>query len=103
MQLVLALLDAKDVRRALGAGEQVLAVVGVEEFGERLDAADDHHQVVLAGKRKHRVDQIVPRALLAELDLQTVAEKRKEIVAVHIGARLRENRQQWQYGSGCRE
>ena len=45
---VLLLLDAQDVGGALDAGEQVLAVVGVEEFAERLDAADDHQQIVLA-------------------------------------------------------
>ena len=44
---VLFLLDAQDVFRALGAGQQILAVVGVEEFAERLDAADDEQQVVL--------------------------------------------------------
>ena len=44
---VLLLLDAEDVGRALGAGEQVLAVLGVEEFAQRLDAADDQHEVVL--------------------------------------------------------
>ena len=44
---VLLLLDAQDVGGALDAGEQVLAVVGVEEFAERLDAAHDQQQVVL--------------------------------------------------------
>ena len=41
---VLLLLDAQDVGGALGAGEQVLAVLGVEEFAERLDAADDEQR-----------------------------------------------------------
>ena len=67
----------EDVGRALGAGEQILAVVGVEEFAERLDAADDQHEVVLACEREHRIDEIVPRALLAELDLQAVGEERR--------------------------
>ena len=69
----------KDVARALGAGEQVLAVVGVEEFAERLDAADDHQEIVLAAEREHRIDEIVPRALLAELDLQAVGEESEKI------------------------
>ena len=73
--LVLLLLDGEDVRRALGAGEQVLAVVGVEEFSERLDAADDHQEIVLASEREHGIDQIMPRALLAELNFQTVGEE----------------------------
>ena len=29
----------------------------------------DQHEIVLAAEREHGIDQIVPRALLAELDL----------------------------------
>ena len=39
--LILLLLNGEDVRGALGAREQVLAVVGIEEFSERFDTADD--------------------------------------------------------------
>ena len=77
--LVLLLLDAQDVGGALDAGEQVLAVVAVEEFAERLDAADDQQQIVLAFEREYGIDEIVPRALLAQLDLQTVGEEGKQI------------------------
>ena len=58
--LVLLLLDAEDVGRALGAGEQILAVVGVEEFAERLDAADDQNEIVLAraARTPHRRDRV---------------------------------------------
>ena len=63
------------LRGALGAGEQVLAVIGVEEFAERLDAADHHQEIVLAAEREHGVDEIVARALLAELDFQAVGEE----------------------------
>ena len=73
--LVLLLLDADDVGRALVAGEQVLAVLGVEEFSQRLDAADDEEKIVLAFEREHRIDEIVPRALLAELHFQAVGEE----------------------------
>ena len=69
----------EDVAGALGAGEQVLAVVGVEKFAERLDAADHHQQIVLASEREHGIDEIVPRALLAELDFQAVGEEGQEI------------------------
>ena len=79
--VVLLLLDAQDVRRALGAGQQVLAVVGVEEFAERLDAADDQEEIVLAFEREHGVDEIVPRALLAELDFEAVGEEGEEIAS----------------------
>ncbi len=75
---VLLLLDAQDVGGALGAGEQVLAVLGVEEFAERLDTAHDQQEVVLAFERKHGVDQIVASALLAELDLEAVGRRNRE-------------------------
>ena len=58
------------------AGEQILAVLGVEEFSQRLDAADDEEKIVLAFEGKHRIDEIVPRALIAELDFETVGEER---------------------------
>ncbi len=77
---VLLLLGAQDVGGAAIADEQVLAVVGVEEAPQRLDAAHDHQQVVLAGQREHRVDQIVPRALVAQVDLQAVGEEGEEVV-----------------------
>ena len=44
---VALLLDADDAGRALVAGEQIPAVLGVEETSERLDAAQDEHQIVL--------------------------------------------------------
>ena len=69
----------EDVAGALGAGEQILAVVGVEEFAERLDAADDHQEIVLAAEREHGVDEVVSRALLAELDLQAIGEEGEKI------------------------
>ena len=74
----------EDVRGALGAGEQVLAVVGVEEFAERLDAADDQHEIVLARQREHGIDEIVPRALLAELDLEAVGEEGEQVRACSL-------------------
>ena len=61
------------------AGEQVLAVLGVEEFAERLDAADDEEKIVLAFEREDRIDQIVPRALLAELNFQAIGEESEQL------------------------
>ena len=46
---------------------------------ERLDAADDQQEIVLAFEREHGIDEIVPRALLAQLDLQAVGEEGEEI------------------------
>ena len=66
---VALLLGAQNVRRAAIADEQVRAILAVEEFSKRLDAADDHQQVVLAGKSEDSVDQIVARAFLAEMEL----------------------------------
>ena len=77
---VLLLLDAENVCGALGAGEQVLAVVGIEEFAERFDAADDHQEIVLAFKSEYGIDEVVARALLAKLDFQAIGEERKKIV-----------------------
>ena len=77
---VLLLLDADDVGRALIAGEQVLAILGVEEFPQRLDATDYEEKIVLPFKREHCINQIVSRALLTELDFQTVGEEREKRV-----------------------
>src|SRR5215207_4898745 len=43
---ILLLLDAKDVGGAAIAGEEVPAVLGIEEAPERLDPPDDHQEVV---------------------------------------------------------
>jgi hypothetical protein len=64
-RVVLLLLDAQDVRRALGASEEILSILGVEEFAQRLNAADDEDEIVLAGQREYGIDEIVARALLA--------------------------------------
>ena len=69
----------ENVARALGAREQVLAVIGIEEFSQCLDAADDHQEIVLALQREHGVDEIVAGTLLAELDFQAVGEESEKI------------------------
>jgi hypothetical protein len=76
---LLLLLGAQDVGGALGSGEQVLAVLAVEESRERLDAAHDHQQIVARRAGAERgVDQIVTRALVAEIDLQAVVQEGEE-------------------------
>ena len=77
--LVLLLLDGEDVLRALDAGEEVGAVVGLQELGQRLDALDDERQVVLAGQREDGVDQIVARALVPQVNLQPLGEEGEEV------------------------
>ena len=50
----LLLLVAEDVGRAFVAGQQVLAVLGVEEFAQRFDATDDEEEVVVGRMRGRR-------------------------------------------------
>ena len=75
---VLLLLDGEDVGGALVAREQVLAVLGREELAERLDALHDEDEIVLA-EREHGVDQVVARALFAEVDFEAVGEEGEEV------------------------
>ena len=44
---VLLLLDFQNVDGAAIAREQILAVVGIEEFGEGFDLGGDHDEIVL--------------------------------------------------------
>src|SRR5207302_234490 len=77
--LVLLLFDRENVAGALGAGKQVLAVITLEEFSERLDTSDNHQQVVLVAEREHGIDKIVPCPLIAELNLQAVGQEGEQI------------------------
>src|SRR5262249_51779754 len=86
---VLLLLDADDVGRALVAGEQILAVLHVEEFAECLDSADDEQEIVLTFEREHGVDQVVARALLAQLDLEAVGGEYHQATYPYCRAVLR--------------
>ena len=81
---VLLLLGGDDIGGAAIADEQVLAVVGVEKAPERLDAAHDHQEIVLAGQREHRIDQIVSRALFAQVDFEAVGEEGEEVDVVGV-------------------
>ena len=47
----------------------------LQELAQRLDALDDQRQVVLAAEREHRIDQIVPRTLVAQMHLEPVGEE----------------------------
>ncbi len=82
--LVLLLLVTKDVRRALHAGEQHRAVIRLQELAERLDALHDQREVVLPAKRKHRIDQIVPRTLVAQVHLQPIGEEGEAVSYTHL-------------------
>ena len=80
--VVLLLLDLENVGGALDAGEKILAVIAFEEFGKRFDAADDHQEIILPAKREHGIDQIMPRALILEIDFETIGEEGEEIMSV---------------------
>ena len=44
--LVLLLLDGENVAGPLGAGEQILAVISIEKFAERLNKTNYHQEIV---------------------------------------------------------
>ncbi len=69
----------ENIAGALGASEQILAVIGIEKFAERLDPVNHHQKIVLTVQREYGIDEIVPRALLAELDFQTISEERETL------------------------
>ncbi len=67
--IVLLLLNADDIRRALITGKQILAVLGIEKSSQSFNAAHDQQKVVLVSKREYCINQIMVRALLPELHL----------------------------------
>src|ERR1700730_664686 len=77
--IVLLLFDSDDVCGALVAGEKISAILGFEQFAQRLDPADNENKIILATEREHRVHEIVPRALFAQLHLQPVDEEGEKI------------------------
>ena len=70
----------------LKPASRILAVVGVEEFAQRFDAADDQEQIAdIAHSRHHHISpnaflehgiyEIVSSPLLSKLDLQTIPDE----------------------------
>src|SRR6266542_3912202 len=74
------LLDANDVGGALVAGEQIPAVVRIQEAPQSVHPADDQHEIVLAAQCEHGINQIVARALLAKLNLQAIREEYEQVI-----------------------
>ena len=66
LAIVLLLLDADDVGGALITCEKILAVLGIEEFSQRFDTADDQQQIVLTFEREYGIYEVMPRALVAK-------------------------------------
>src|SRR6185437_16692234 len=87
-RIVLLLLDAQDVDGALGTGQEVRSVLGIEEAAERFDAPDDHQEVV-ATESEHGIDEIVPRTLLAEMHFEPVGEEGKEALRQIMNRRIK--------------
>ena len=75
---VLLFLGPQDVGGAAIADEQVSAVLGIEQAPERLDPAHDHEKIVLTRQGEDGVDEIVPRALVAQIDFQAIGEEGEE-------------------------
>src|SRR5215831_12312165 len=71
---VLLLLDADDIGRALVAGQQILSVLGVEEFSKGLDAVGDRNNTCLADMN-NGVHKIVPRSFVAQLHFEPLLKK----------------------------
>jgi hypothetical protein len=70
----------QDIRRTLVPGEQVGAVLGGDERLQRMDAREQANEIVFAPEREYRVDQVVPDAGFALLDLETVGEETEELI-----------------------
>ncbi len=76
---VLLLGLGQDVVGALEPLDQVFAVVGVEGCRQRLGPFDQQGQVVVARHGDAGVDDVVPDALVAEIDLEAVVEEGEEV------------------------
>src|SRR5262249_46842178 len=102
--LIALLLDADDIGGAFVAGEQSLAVLGIEKSSERLDAPDDQQQHIIRvnaeqlGRElrirpqlspwamindlpygEHCIHKIVSSTLLSQLHLQTIIDESEQI------------------------
>ena len=75
---ILLFLGPQDVGGAAIADEQVFAILGIEQAPERLDPAHDHQKIVLARQGEDGVDEIMPRALVAQIDFQAIGEEGEE-------------------------
>ena len=81
---ILLFLGPQDVGGAAIADEQVFAILGIEQAPERLDPAHDHQKIVLARQGEDGVDEIVPRALVAQIDFQAIGEEGEEARATSL-------------------
>ncbi len=79
---VLLLFDAQDVRRAFHAGEQVRTILRVEEATQRFDTADYEQEIVLIAEAEDGVDEVVPLALIAKVDLEAVGEEGEKVAGI---------------------
>ena len=77
---VVFLLGAQNVGGAPVARQQILALLRIEETLKRRDAGHDQKKIVLTRQSEHRVDEIVPRAALAQIDFEPLAEKTHELI-----------------------
>ena len=66
--------------RALGAGQQILAVVVSRNLPSASTRRTIRKKIVLAFKCEHRIDEVVARALFAKLDLEAIGEEGRRFV-----------------------
>jgi hypothetical protein len=91
---VLGLGLGEEVGGALEALEEVGAVLGLEERRQRLGPPDEEDEVVVPRHGEAGVDDVVPDALVAEVDFQAVVEEGEEVWSrtspnkTHIGTNL---------------
>ena len=65
----------QNIRRALIAGEEIGAIVGLDKRLQRMNPREQTDEIVLAAEREYRVDQVVPNPGLALLDFEAVGEE----------------------------
>ena len=65
MRAVALVLDTQDVGGALVRREQIRAVLGFQQRGDRLRAGQRAHDIVVRRSREHRRQHVMTRALRA--------------------------------------
>ena len=65
----------EDVGGALVGGKQVGAVLGGDEVLQRFHTSEKPHEIIFVPQREHGIDEVVPHARLALLDLEAVGEE----------------------------
>ena len=76
---IFLLFNAQNIRRPLHASQQVLTIIRFKKFRQRFNTPHHHQQIILPTKREHGINQIMPCALVFEIDFQTITEEGEEV------------------------